>query len=113
MPLPEHEMNQIDAALQSAPNDQGRRAMQLSAISWQLGRHEEAAREAAASIAAGMNPLAVFTSLLRRIPSITGTTRAISSSIDTGSAPGRVDSPPMSMIAAPSSAMRSAASIAI
>ncbi len=36
--------------------------------------------------------------------SMTGTTRASSSSTDTGSEPGRVDSPPMSRIAAPSSA---------
>jgi tetratricopeptide (TPR) repeat protein len=40
--------------------------MQLAAISWQLGRYDEAARDAAASIAAGTNPLAVFSSLLRQ-----------------------------------------------
>ena len=38
-----------------------------------------------------------------RIASITGIVRANSSSIDTGSAPGRVDSPPISIISAPSS----------
>ena len=36
--------------------------------------------------------------------SITGTTRSSSSPSDTGSAPGRVDSPPTSTIAAPSAA---------
>ena len=34
--------------------------------------------------------------------SITGTTRRSSSSVATGAAPGRVDSPPMSRISAPS-----------
>ena len=38
--------------------------------------------------------------------SITGTTRRSSSAGATGSAPGRVDSPPTSMIAAPSAARR-------
>ena len=38
----------------------------------------------------------------------TGSTRASSSSTDTGAAPGRVDSPPTSIMRAPSSAMRSA-----
>src|SRR5688572_9965851 len=40
--------------------------------------------------------------------SITGTTRAISSSTETGSPPGRVDSPPISMISAPSEIISSA-----
>src|SRR4051812_21934915 len=40
-------------------------------------------------------------------PSITGRTRRSSSSAGTGSAPGRVDSPPMSRISAPSAARRS------
>jgi hypothetical protein len=40
--------------------------------------------------------------------STTGSTRRSSSSLATAVAPGRVDSPPMSMIAAPSAAMRSA-----
>src|SRR6185369_5226591 len=51
----------------------------------------------------------IVTSLRRRMSSITGTTRAISSSIETGAAPGRVDSPPTSMIVAPSSIICSAA----
>ncbi len=37
-------------------------------------------------------------------PSMTGTTRRSSSSAATGSAPGRVDSPPTSRISAPASA---------
>ena len=42
------------------------------------------------------------------IPSMTGTTRSSSSSAGTGSAPGRVDSPPTSTIAAPSAISRRA-----
>src|SRR6185437_13036743 len=44
--------------------------------------------------------------------SSTGTTRRSSSSAETGSAPGRVDSPPMSTIAAPSASNRIAESAA-
>jgi hypothetical protein len=44
----------------------------------------------------------------RRSASMTGMTRAISCAAVTGSASGRVDSPPMSMIRAPSSIMRRA-----
>ena len=40
--------------------------------------------------------------------SITGITRRSSSASGTGSAPGRVDSAPMSMMAAPAAIMRSA-----
>src|SRR5579864_7501688 len=47
-----------------------------------------------------------------RSPSRTGSTRWISSSADSGAAPGRVDSPPMSMMSAPAAAMSSAAAIA-
>ena len=47
-----------------------------------------------------------------RTPSITGSTRSSSTSSDTPSEPGRVDSPPMSTIAAPSSTWRSASSMA-
>ena len=43
-----------------------------------------------------------------RMASITGMTRANSSSTETGSAPGRVDSPPMSTHVAPASHMASA-----
>ena len=46
------------------------------------------------------------------MPSMTGTTRAISTSSSTAAAPGRVDSPPTSMMAAPSSTMRPARSSA-
>ena len=42
----------------------------------------------------------------------TGSTRDSSSSAETGSAPGRVDSPPMSIRSAPSASMRSAAATA-
>ena len=42
------------------------------------------------------------TGLAATTPSITGITRRSSSVSDTGSAPGRVDSPPMSRISAPS-----------
>ena len=42
---------------------------------------------------------------------ITGITRPSSSAVDTGVAPGRVDSPPISMIAAP--AARSASALAL
>ncbi|MDC4227963.1 MAG: hypothetical protein MPW15_27965 [Candidatus Manganitrophus sp.] len=44
--------------------------------------------------------------------STTGTTRRISSSTETGVAPGRVDSPPMSIRSAPSPSIRSACSTA-
>ncbi len=46
------------------------------------------------------------TALAPRSRSITGSTRRSSSSALTASAPGRVDSPPTSMMAAPSAAMR-------
>src|SRR5205085_9671055 len=46
------------------------------------------------------------------ISSSTGMTRCSSSSPDTGAAPGRVDSPPMSMVSAPSAASRRACAIA-
>ena len=45
----------------------------------------------------------IQTSKLLRIASISGITRANSSSTDTSTAPGRVDSPPISIIRAPSS----------
>ena len=45
----------------------------------------------------------IQTSKLFRIASISGITRANSSSTDTSTAPGRVDSPPISIIRAPSS----------
>ena len=45
-------------------------------------------------------------------PSITGTTRRSSSPAETGSAPGRVDSPPMSRISAPSPTSSSPCAIA-
>jgi hypothetical protein len=45
----------------------------------------------------------IGTSVCRLIPSTTGSTLAISSPIDTSAAPGRVDSPPTSTIAAPAS----------
>ncbi len=45
-------------------------------------------------------------------PSTTGITRASSRSSDTGSAPGRVDSPPMSIRSAPASASASPCAIA-
>ena len=48
-----------------------------------------------------------------RTPSITGTTRSISSSTGTGAAPGRVDSPPTSTRSAPSSARRAACATAV
>src|SRR5690349_10812915 len=44
----------------------------------------------------------------RASASITGTTREISSSAETGAPPGRVDSPPTSMMSAPSEISRSA-----
>ncbi len=44
----------------------------------------------------------------RRSWAITGATRAISSASDTGAAPGRVDSPPMSRMSAPSAMSRRA-----
>src|SRR5438067_528880 len=44
-------------------------------------------------------------SILARSSSITGSTRFNSSFADTGSAPGRVDSPPMSIMSAPSDAI--------
>ena len=48
----------------------------------------------------------------RASPSITGMTRAISSSAGTAAAPGRVDSPPTSRIPAPSASSRSPCSTA-
>src|SRR5438093_740526 len=45
-------------------------------------------------------------------PSSTGSTRSSSSAVDTVSEPGRVDSPPMSRMSAPSSAMAQARAIA-
>ncbi len=63
---------------------------------------------APADAAARMTPgfmvsIEMGAALTRRTPSITGRMRAISSDADTGSAPGRVDSPPMSSISAPCS----------
>jgi len=54
----------------------------------------------------------IIASLLRDICSTTGMTRANSSSTLTERAPGRLDSPPMSMMSAPSSIIFSARSTA-
>ena len=54
----------------------------------------------------------IGTSVRPARPRTTGITRASSSSSDTGFAPGRLDSPPMSRKSAPSAARRSACSIA-
>ena len=64
--------------------------------------------EAPASIAARATSARRVSTLIgvsgdaARKPSITGTTRSISSAGSTGSAPGRVDSPPTSRMSAPS-----------
>src|SRR3984893_10725052 len=54
----------------------------------------------------------MITAVAARSRSITGMTRRNSSAAPTGSAPGRVDSPPTSMSAAPSAAMRTPCSTA-
>jgi tetratricopeptide (TPR) repeat protein len=52
--------------LEPTQNDRGRRLAQLATLWWQLGRPDDAARDAAAAIAAGMNPSSVFSFLLRQ-----------------------------------------------
>ena len=74
-------------------------------------------RPAPAALAARMTSgLLVSTEMIAVVParsrSITGTTRLSSSSVPTGSAPGRVDSPPTSMSAAPCCARRNPCSTA-
>jgi hypothetical protein len=74
--------------------------------------------EAPASIAARATSafdvsIEMGTSSFGRNFSITGITRRSSSSAVTGSEPGRVDSPPMSMMCAPSAAICKARSIAL
>jgi hypothetical protein len=59
------------------------------------------AATAARATAGFMVSIEIATSLVARIASISGTTRAISSAAGTGVAPGRVLSPPMSRMSAP------------
>jgi hypothetical protein len=66
------------------------------------------AATAARATAGFMVSIEIATSLAARIASISGTTRAISSAAGTGVAPGRVLSPPMSRMSAPSSISRRA-----
>src|ERR1043165_5370562 len=70
------------------------------------------ASSAAAATRAFVVSIEIATSLRLRIASITGITRSSSIASETGSDPGRVDSPPTSTIAAPSASIRSAASTA-
>ena len=74
----------------SAPASKAARATAALRVSIEIGSAKPSARSAA----------------------ITGTTRAASSSTGTGSAPGRVDSPPMSRMSAPSAARARACAIA-
>ena len=75
--------------------------------------HIEAPTRAAASATCGFIVSIEIGALLRaRIAAITGTTRAISSSAETGAAPGRVDSPPTSMMSAPASSIARACGVA-
>jgi hypothetical protein len=70
------------------------------------------AATAARATAGFMVSIEIGTALSRRTASITGMTRAISSASATGSAPGRVDSPPTSRMSAPSAISRRAWEIA-
>ncbi len=71
--------------------------------------HIEAPAATAARATAGfMVSIEMQTAPSRRSCSMRGTTRAISSSSETGSAPGRVDSPPTSITSAPSAISRRA-----
>jgi len=54
----------------------------------------------------------IATSCAAAMRSITGTTRSICTAASTADAPGRVDSPPTSMMVAPSAAMCAARSTA-
>src|ERR1700676_3674188 len=70
------------------------------------------AATAAATTAGLLESMEIAMSDAAAMPSMTGTTRAISTASATAAAPGRVDSPPTSMMAAPSAAMTLARSSA-
>jgi hypothetical protein len=71
-----------------------------------------AANASAATAARRVSMLTTTSGRAARIPSITGRTRRRSSGTGTGSAPGRVDSPPTSTMSAPSSVSRAACATA-
>src|SRR6266480_2852277 len=98
-----HTAQSLAAAAASAPGSRNARTSLMN--------------PAPAALAARMtSALLVSTEMIAAVAarsrSITGMTRRNSSSAPTGSAPGRVDSPPTSMSAAPSAAMRTPCSTA-
>ena len=85
---------------QTSPSDRSRRSAETSFTMC----------APASSAAFATAPLTVSTDRIARgwrwrMPAITGSTRLSSSFVETGTAPGRVDSPPTSMRSAPPSSM--------